>query len=375
MAGERWRGLQGLTYAQDMNLPAGWYPYEQTPEGWVDYLRWWDGEKWTDRQAGWHPDPDDPKLMRYWSGDHWVRGMAVNLDQGAFMELLGPRDITADITADQAVAEIRYLDPKQRLYLNRKQVREFEMTKSAFLVGLPTIFLIFNFATWLVVAALVFLARYYLGIPVWVSLLLAVLGAIGFAAFRLAPTISASRSRKKEQAQSFLCSPTEAQALPEGALCTITGPAFGEGMKVFGRDDCLFYAQQATMGEIRTRGNDFYLGSAPNRIKVKAADLKLAHIGPVEAATEGANAWGILCGDEISVSGRIRTTTDGTREFDGECQLGFPTAAYSGRKKRINKSIEAGSSRTSENRWPGPAVVLVRNGYLLDLPEPSGDED
>lgn len=84
--------------AEDTTAAPGWY---SDPEA-ADMLRWWDGVAWSESdfklapryvrtaavgrlagdapaphsgtgraEAGWHPDPETPGILRWWDGDEW----------------------------------------------------------------------------------------------------------------------------------------------------------------------------------------------------------------------------------------------------------------------------------------------------------------
>lgn len=339
-----------------MSNPApGFYPDPND----ANKQRYWDGNEWTDNYAGFFPDPDNPGMVRYWDGKEWS-GETMPEQALAVMQriskLPGASTSWNRISPQDARGQVNYLDAKERL---RKTRIRMGVLSAATLIGA-----LISSGGMLIVALVLIMQG---GADTFNIFFLAI--AVIAIIFALYQGGKYFRARKRTK-DAFLCSVQEAEAVPDGSLCAVTGIiAASDYLDAFGRQDCVYlsywYNQNDNNHQV-INNSAFYLQEGETRIYVDDNQLGDELLGPSVISSLSSDAWAAFVGDEISLTGTITTRPDGSRAFTGKVEIGFPIAAY--QDGRITSASQADSARPVSQAPMGPAVVSVDNGSLHPSP-------
>lgn len=188
---------------------------------------------------------------------------------------------------------------------------------------------------------------------------------------------------RNHKRNTFLASPSEALALPDGVDCIVTGVvAYDEGLGLLD-DDSIVWAELlcqpekgSSSAETMHWGRSFFLEDKNGgRVLVDASSLSTFNIVGVDAFDSGAEGqavgWAVCRGDGLSVTGQLQDLPDGTRVLTGkETYLCYPMEAYGddplwGLRRatsadQIKEVVGSGNS--------GPALLKIKRGTLTRVP-------
>ena len=339
---------------------AGWYTDPDNPE----LLRYWDGQQWTSCQAGWMADPENPDMLRYWDGQNWgdvrIRPGKKTVEKSSFFSLLSP------VTPTTAEANIIYLDPDEVLH----SVRQGKRSDIFLMFGLVACYGgAFLFAG--LISIIVVLSSGDLAARFWI--LAFIVGLTVTSMLRITRKLRKflrrrHRSRTRDKG-AFLCSVEEAQAVPDGALCTVSGVVSSkQGFPAFGEPDCVYYTyftpSRNNNKSIEVNSSEgFYLGEGRARVWCAGESISAAALSSIWASLSEP-VWAVFVGNEVAVTGLISTRPNGVCVLSGPLDIGFPIAAYTKDGTRHSSANDAQRASYSGSGLMGPARVEIINGYL-----------